>query len=212
MLTITDLDRFKTTGVDAKYSKDTRRFYSPWDDAHPVIMALLAEVRTSLVLSMFGFTDAEAAGAIDGILKNPNIYTQITLDSTQFGGVTEKAVLAQLMNDAPGNSVAIGRSEKGEIIHRKMMIVNGVWLMTGSTNWSLNGEQRQDNELTVTKSAVACAEARHILDLSHTKALQDMAKKLAGAHVRITDEVTPAGMAHIASCPECNARMGGKTP
>ena len=178
-LTITDLDKFKTAGFDANYQTDTRRFYSPWDDAHPVIMAILGEVRTSFVLSMFGFTDVEAAAKIDTFLKDPNIYSQITLDSSQFGGKTENQLLMQYRADDVGNSVAIGRSEKGEIIHRKMMIVNGVWLVTGSTNWSLNGEQKQDNELTVTYNAVACAEARHILDLSHTKALKDMAKKAA---------------------------------
>jgi phosphatidylserine/phosphatidylglycerophosphate/cardiolipin synthase-like enzyme len=176
-LAMTDLDQFKTFGLDSKYPEDTRRFYSPHDDVHPVIMALLSEVRTSLVLSMFGFTDEEAATKIDGILDDESIYTQITLDSTQYGGKTEHELLTRFKNFTPGNSIAIGRSEKGEIIHRKMMIVNGVWLVTGSTNWSLNGEQRQDNELSVTYNAVACAEARHILDLSHDKALMDTIRK-----------------------------------
>jgi phosphatidylserine/phosphatidylglycerophosphate/cardiolipin synthase-like enzyme len=176
-LTIADLDQFKTFGLDSQYPADTRRFYSPHDDAHPVIMALLNEVRTSLVLSMFGLTDVEAVTKIDQILDDENIYAQITLDSTQYGGKTEHELLTQFKNFTPGNSIAIGRSEKGEIIHRKMMIINGVWLVTGSTNWSLNGEQRQDNELSVTYNAVACAEARHILDLSHDKALMDTIKK-----------------------------------
>jgi len=180
-LTIAGLDQFKTFGLDSNYQTDTRRFYSPWDDAHPVIMAVLAEVRTSYVSSDYGFTDVEVAAKVDTFLKDPNIYCQITLDSSQAAGPTEKQVLAQMLHDAPGNSIAIGRSEKGEIIHRKMRIVNGVWLITGSTNLSLNGEQRQDNELTVTYDAVACVEARHILDLSHTKALKDMAAKLAKA-------------------------------
>jgi phosphatidylserine/phosphatidylglycerophosphate/cardiolipin synthase-like enzyme len=176
---ITDLDKFKASKtVDANYQSDTRRFYSPWDDAHPVIMALLREVETSLILSMFGLTDAEAAAQVDIALHTSTVYTQLTLDSTQAGGKTEHALLSQYHWDLEGNSVAIGRSEKGEIIHRKMMIINGVWLVTGSTNWSLNGEQRQDNELTVTYNAVACAEARAVLDLSHTKALKDMVKRL----------------------------------
>lgn len=180
-LTIADLDRFKTFGLDANYQGDTRRFYSPHDDAHPVIMALLNEVRTSLVLSMFGLTDEEAVTRIDAILDDESIYAQVTLDSTQYGGKTEHELLTRFKNFIPGNSIAIGRSEKGEIIHRKMMIVNGVWLVTGSTNWSLNGEQRQDNELSVVHNAVACAEARHILDLSHDKALMDTIRKYGPA-------------------------------
>lgn len=181
MLTITDLDQYKHFGLNAGYQSNVRRFYSPWDDAHPVIMAVLGEVRTSLVLSMFGLTDAEAAAAIDKILDDDNVYTQITLDSSQFGGKTEHELLTSYKWDRESNSVAIGRSERGEIVHRKMLIVNGVWLITGSTNWSLNGEQKQDNEMTVTYDAVACAEARHLLDLSHEKALTDMAKRNAKA-------------------------------
>jgi phosphatidylserine/phosphatidylglycerophosphate/cardiolipin synthase-like enzyme len=176
-LQISDLVPLKRFGVDADYQTDTLRFYSPWDDAHPVIMAVLGEVSTSLILSMFGLTDVEAATRVNVALDDKNVFTQITLDSTQYGGKTEHELLAQFKWEQEGNSVAIGRSEKGEIVHRKMMIVNGVWLVTGSTNWSLNGEQRQDNELSVTHNAVACAEARHVLDLSHTKALQDMAKR-----------------------------------
>jgi hypothetical protein len=180
-LTITDLDKYKATRpVDPNYQSDTRRFYSPWDDVHAVIMALLGEVRTTFILSMFGFDDDDAAAKIDGFLLNPDIYNQLTLDSSQAGGVHERALLTKYRNEYTGNSVAIGRSEKGQIIHRKMMIVNGIWLVTGSTNWSDSGERLQDNELTVTNNAVACAEARHILDLSHTKALKDMAAKAAG--------------------------------
>ena len=175
-LSIEDLDQYKVFGVPTGYGPTVRRFYPPHDDAHPVILRLLKEVRTSLVLSMFGFTDVEAAAEVERCLKDPNIYSQITLDSTQFGGKTEHELLSAYHWDKDGNSVAIGRSEKSEIIHRKILIVNGVWLVTGSTNWSLNGEQRQDNELTVTYDPIACAEARHLLDLSHDKALKDMAK------------------------------------
>jgi phosphatidylserine/phosphatidylglycerophosphate/cardiolipin synthase-like enzyme len=177
MLTIADLDQFKTAGFAIGYQTDTRRFYPPVDDVHPVLMALLGEVRTSYVASDYGFTDVDASRSIDGFLRDPNVYTQLTFDSSQAGGASEAALLKVLLNDAPGNSIAIGRSEKGEIIHRKMRIINGLWLLTGSTNLSLSGEQKQDNEFTVTYNAIACAEARHILDLSHTKALKDMAKR-----------------------------------
>jgi phosphatidylserine/phosphatidylglycerophosphate/cardiolipin synthase-like enzyme len=180
-LRIEDLDQFKHFGLDAGYQSNVRRFYSPWDDAHPVIMTMLGEVRTSYVSSDYGFTDKEAAAKIDTFLKDPTVYTQMTFDWSQLNGLTEKQVLAKMMADATGNSIATGTSEKGKIIHRKMRIINGVWLLTGSTNLSLSGEQEQDNELTVTYDPIACAEARHVLDLSHVKALKDMAARAAKA-------------------------------
>jgi phosphatidylserine/phosphatidylglycerophosphate/cardiolipin synthase-like enzyme len=175
---ITDLDAYKAAPVDPAYQADTRRFYSPWDKVHEVILAVLGECHGSLILSMYGYDDDEAAAEVDRLLQDEAIYAQITLDSSQAGGTHEKAILEKYRNEMTGNSVAIGRSEKGAIIHRKMLIVDGLWLVTGSTNWSLAGEQKQDNELTVTNNAVACAEARRILDLSHTKALKDMHKRI----------------------------------
>ncbi len=179
-LTITDLDQFKANPVDVNYQSDMRRFYAPYDDVHGLLLCMADEVRTSSVLSMFGFTDKELAAKIDGHLRDPQVFNQFTLDAIQLSGPTEHALLlAQYHWDLEGNSVAYGHSEFGKIIHKKMWIINGVWLITGSTNWSMDGETKQDNELTVTYNAVACAEARHLLDLGHTKALKDMAAKAA---------------------------------
>lgn len=178
MLTITDLDQhIKRGSVPTSYPASRRTFYAPIDDVHAVLVALLDDCSRSLVLSMYGWTDDELAGKVDALLDNPNVFAQITLDSSQYGGVTEKKVLARFRDDLDSNVIAIGRSERGDIIHRKMLVIDGIWTVTGSTNWSLNGEQKQDNELTVTYDANVAAEARHILDLSHAKALTDMAKK-----------------------------------
>ena len=70
-----------------------------------------------------------------------------------------------------GNSVAIGNSEHGAIMHRKMMIIDGVWLVDGSTNWSTSGETLQDNQLTVTFDPIGAAEATAVLAIEHDHAL-----------------------------------------
>ena len=178
---ITDLDRFKKLGVAADYPADRRVLYSPIDDVHGALKAVLASARRSVIVSMYGWTDVELAELVDKHLSNPDIYCQITLDSSQFAGKTEHQVLDLFDDNLDSNVIAIGRSERGEIIHRKMLIVDGIWTVTGSTNWSLNGEQKQDNEATFTLNANVAAEARHILDLSHAKALTDMARRGQGA-------------------------------
>lgn len=176
---ITDLDQFKAWTPATSYPENRRTFYSPIDNVHGVLVALLGACTSSVVVSMYGWTDTELAGLVDHLLDQANVYCQITLDSSQFAGKTESQVLAQFKDHLDSNVIAVGRSEKGEIIHRKMLVIDGVWTVTGSTNWSLNGESKQDNELTVTYDATVAAEARHILDLSHAKALTDMAKKRA---------------------------------
>jgi phosphatidylserine/phosphatidylglycerophosphate/cardiolipin synthase-like enzyme len=73
--------------------------------------------------------------------------------------------------------VAIGTSEHGAIMHRKMVIVDGLWRISGSTNWSTSGETLQDNEATNLLDATACTEARTVLDIEHNKMLAAMLKK-----------------------------------
>jgi phosphatidylserine/phosphatidylglycerophosphate/cardiolipin synthase-like enzyme len=180
-LVISDLDKFKAAGVtvDPSYPVGVRTFYSPEDDVHGALKAVIGSAERSVVVAMFGFDDDELAAMLDTFLLNPAMHVQITLDRSQAGGVHEKAILDKYRSELRGNSVAIGTSEHSAIMHRKMVIVDGVWRISGSTNWSTSGETLQDNELTVVNSATICAEARPILDIEHDHALQQMAARFA---------------------------------
>jgi phosphatidylserine/phosphatidylglycerophosphate/cardiolipin synthase-like enzyme len=176
-LTVTDLDVFKVTSPASGYPTNMRTFYSPEDYVPQVLQSVVSSVSKSIVVAMYGFDDDTLAAMLDTALQNPAIYVQITLDQSQASGVHEKDLLAKYANDMTGNSVAIGQSEKGAIMHRKMVIVDGLWRISGSTNWSTSGETLQDNELTVIRDAMVCAEARPILDIEHDSALKKMAAK-----------------------------------
>ena len=56
----------------------------------------------------------------------------------------------------------------------KLLIIDGIDLVSGSTNWSGGGQTRQDNELTVVRDAVRCAEARARIDAIHLNQLSKM--------------------------------------
>jgi phosphatidylserine/phosphatidylglycerophosphate/cardiolipin synthase-like enzyme len=157
------------------YPSSVRTFFSPVDDVHGVLVALLASTQKSIVLNMYGYDDDELDDLIRAKLRDERVYVQMSLDSTQAGGVHERALLAKWENDGAGNSIAIGRSTRGAISHVKIVIVDGVYTVRGSTNWSLAGEQKQDNELTIHNNAVIAAETRAELDRNHDAMLKQMA-------------------------------------
>lgn len=181
-LSITDLDKFSAAGpVDADHPANMRAFYSPHDGTgvHEALKAVIGSCRHSIQIAMYGFDDDELAEMIAHLLDDPNVYCQITLDRSQAGGVHEKAILEKFKHEYTGNSVAIGNSEKGAIQHRKMVLVDGVWYVGGSTNWSTSGESLQDNELLIIQSASVVARASTVLSIAHDAALGQMAKRAA---------------------------------
>lgn len=172
-----DLAQFKKEGrfLDG-YPPDLRTFFSPRDDLHGLLMALLSSAQHSLVLNMFGYADDELDSIIREKLASEHVFVQMSLDKTQAAGAHESEILAKWNNNAFGNSIAIGTSDvKHAISHLKILIVDGVYTVKGSTNWSLAGEQQQDNELTLSRNAVVAAETRAILDMNHDWMLKQMA-------------------------------------
>ena len=174
-----DLDRFKATPFAQGYPPATRTFYSPVDDVHGALAAVLESASSSVVVSMYGYDDPQLNDVLRSKLEDDAIFVQLSLDSTQAAGRAEKPLLAQWENDGTGNSIAIGHSEKGAIMHLKLAIVDGLDVVTGSTNWSTSGETKQDNQLTVIRDPLVAAEARARVDIIHDDMLKQMARKRA---------------------------------
>jgi phosphatidylserine/phosphatidylglycerophosphate/cardiolipin synthase-like enzyme len=171
-----DLGTFKAEGRFLEgYPSDERTFFAPRDNIHGMLVVLLGSAQHSIVVNMFGYDDDELNKIIQGKLADEHVFVQMSLDRSQASGVHEKQILARWNNDAFGNSIAIGTSSvRNAISHLKIVIVDGVYTVKGSTNWSLSGEQQQDNELSLSRNAVIAAETRAILDLNHDFMLKQM--------------------------------------
>ena len=186
-----DLGQYKAEGrfLDG-YPDDQRTFFAPRDNVHGLLVTLLDNAQHSIVVNMFGYDDDELNKIIQGKLADEKIYVQMSLDRSQASGVHEKQILASWNNNAFGNSIAIGTSSvHNAISHLKIVIVDGVYTVKGSTNWSLSGEQQQDNELTLSRNAVVAAETRAILDLNH----DFMLKQMAGTKLDVHPLMAPSG-------------------
>jgi phosphatidylserine/phosphatidylglycerophosphate/cardiolipin synthase-like enzyme len=174
-----DLARYKAEKrfLDG-YPADQRSFYSPRDKVAPVVASLLASAQHSIVINMYGYDDPQFDELIREKLHSDHVYVQISLDKTEAAGKHEKELLAKWSNTDAGNSIAIGTAEVSHAIsHMKVLIVDGVYSVTGSTNWSISGLSEQDNQLTLNRDAVIAAELRAVLDLNHDWMLKQMAKE-----------------------------------
>jgi phosphatidylserine/phosphatidylglycerophosphate/cardiolipin synthase-like enzyme len=173
---LTELDKYKAAPFPPGYPDTTRTFYSPVDQVHQALKDLLTSANKTVIVAMYGYDDPELNAALQSALNDENIYVQMSLDSTQAAGKAEQPLLAPWLNHKIGNSIAIGHSEKSAIMHLKMVIIDGVDVITGSTNWSTSGESKQDNQLTVIRDPYVCAEARSRIDIIHDSMLKQMAQ------------------------------------
>jgi phosphatidylserine/phosphatidylglycerophosphate/cardiolipin synthase-like enzyme len=174
-----DLAQYKAEGrfLDG-YPRDQRSFFSPRDHLEPVLASLLASAQHSIVINMYGYDDPQFDELIRSKLDSRHVYVQISLDKSQAGGKHEKELLEKWSNNDFGNSIAIGTaSEHHAISHMKVLIVDGVYSVTGSTNWSVSGLSEQDNQLTLSRDAVIASELRAVLDLNHDWMLKQMAEE-----------------------------------
>jgi phosphatidylserine/phosphatidylglycerophosphate/cardiolipin synthase-like enzyme len=174
---LSELDQFKAAAFPSGYPTNARTFYSPVDQVHEALKATLAAATRSVIVSMYGYDDQELNTLLQDKLVSGHIFVQLSLDSSQAAGKLEASLLSGWHNDGIGNSIAIGHSEKHAIMHLKLAIVDGLDLITGSTNWSGGGESRQDNQLTIIRDPLVAAEARARVDIIHDDMLKQMAAK-----------------------------------
>lgn len=173
------LDQYAAVPFPTGYAQDRRSFFSPVDQVHSVLVDLVRSATSSLVVAVYGFDDQELADALHEKLLDEHVFVQLTLDSSQAAGVHERKILAQ--EAYPAASIAIGRSEKNQIMHMKALIIDGLDVVGGSTNWSTSGESLQDNELTVVRDPLEAARRRARIDAIHHHMLQVAARKAAAA-------------------------------
>jgi|SRR5581483_9736679 len=179
---LTDLDALKA--FPSTYPQNLRTFYSPADGTavHEALKAVIGGAQHSVVVSAYGYDDDELDAILHTKASDPNIYFQMVLDRSQAGGVHERELLASWNAGQVGTSISVGTSEKGAIQHMKAAVIDGRFVITGSTNWSSSGESLQDNQLTVLDDAVAAAELRSRIDVIHDAQLKQMAARAAAAN------------------------------
>ena len=169
-------------------SPDFRVFYVGRDDVHGVLMHLFTRVSLSVKMNMFGYDDDELNTVLMGLVQNPSVMVQVTLDKSQASGAHEKVILSSdRAQDAEGcaNDFAVGESSTSQISHTKGGVLDGIVAFEGSTNWSSSGEgagisltaakqapgfKAQNNTLAVYVNSYEIAKFAARLDYEHAVA------------------------------------------
>jgi len=194
-------------GFGPTASPDFRVFYVGRDDVHGVLMHIFTRVSLSVKMNMFGYDDDDLNKVLMGLVQNPAVMVQVTLDKTQASCPTEKAILSSdTAQDQKGfaNDFAVGESSTGQISHTKGGILDGIVAFEGSTNWSCSGEgtgisltsakqapgfKAQNNTLAVYINPYEIAKFTARLDYEHAVAGSQPQPNLTAAAA----PATPAG-------------------
>ena len=191
--TLDDLAQYTREGEFApNASPDFRVFYVGRDDVHGVLVHLFSRIRLSVKMNMFGYDDDQLNQILFGLVRDPTIMVQVTLDKSQASGAHEKTILASdEANDPTGYAAdfAVGESDTHQISHTKGGVLDGIIAFEGSTNWSGSGEgtgidlksavqhpgfKAQNNTLSVYVNPYEIAKFSARLDYEHGVATHQM--------------------------------------
>ncbi|MDT5309169.1 MAG: hypothetical protein QOE48_4865, partial [Mycobacterium sp.] len=71
---LTELDQYKAAPFPPGYPDATRSFYSPVDQVHEALKALLASANKSIVVAMYGYDDPELNTVLQSALNDEKMY------------------------------------------------------------------------------------------------------------------------------------------
>lgn len=156
------------------YPENLHHLFAPIDQVHAAFVALCTAATVSLAAGLYGWDDDEIDQLFREKLDDEKIPVTLALDKSQAGGVHERKILAKWRPEMIGNSLVIGHSSRGAISHDKMIVIDGLVTIAGSTNLSASGESKQNNEAVIVWDPVFSAEARARIDMIHNEMLTQM--------------------------------------
>lgn len=176
------LSRFKATPFPPDYPANVKHVFAPVDQVHEAFLSLLqCDDLTSLHASMYGWDDQSISDLFQHALLEEKIPVMLCLDSSQAGGVHEKAIISKYPGSEMANQVVVGRSSKGAINHDKLIVINRVLTICGSTNLSDGGEGKQNNEATIVYDRAFAGETVNRIEIIHGEMAAQMAAAAAKA-------------------------------
>lgn len=174
------MSAFKATPFPDDYPSNVKHVFAPVDRVHEAFLALLqCSDLSSLHASMYGWDDQAISDLFQHALLAERVPVLLCLDSSQAGGVHEREIIGKYPAGEMGNQIVVGRSSKGAINHDKLIVVNRLVTICGSTNLSAGGEGKQNNEATIVYDRAFAGETVNRIEIIHGEMAAQMAAKAA---------------------------------
>ena len=169
------LPAYKATPFPADYPTNLRHLFAPVDKVHEAFVALCSpNDLSSLFASCYGWDDSTINDLFIKALEQDHIPTMLCLDSSQAAGRGEKSLVMKWNAAAIGNQVVIGRSRHGAANHDKLIVINRLVTICGSTNFSPSGETKQNNEAVIVFDRAFASETIDRIQIIHSEMAAQM--------------------------------------
>lgn len=139
-------------GVDPQDYIET--VFTPYEDGKAAYLAMLDRAQHSVRVAAYAFTEDEIADKLIELATGPRkVDVKVILDLSQYSNPQNTDGQHQVARlRKAGIEVLIGKSPSyGAIMHNKYTVADGIWVYSGSWNFS-NSANKQANELDFIKS------------------------------------------------------------
>lgn len=132
-------------------NKEIITWVTPYDggNAHADTVRLINKAKKRIRVSAYAFTDTLIARALSQAVSR-KVDVKVILDKSQAQNKYEAPVLDELKQGAVQYKIGTSPVDS-QLLHMKMITVDGTYTMTGSYNFSLSAAN-QFNELDIIKS------------------------------------------------------------
>lgn len=141
--------------------------YPPVDDTEAPVVDMINRAKSSIIISMYGAEDVPAMNAVAGRWNEPGLEILVMVNRNSYltGSPSMKTNIDSHAEFRQTDRFLLATSDYGDrIMHRKMMIIDGVWRFSGSTNWEDSSMKHQCNEATFIYNQPIASEARAEFD------------------------------------------------
>ena len=135
------------SAASVSQATEARIYFAPDQNLEQIDLGMIRSAAHSIDAAMYAFTDREIAEALVNAAQR-GVQIRLYRDHDQYREEElRNSGVSELLSRQPNIHVRVKNSR--ELMHQKVMLVDGRYLREGSANWSISAARYQDNEIRV---------------------------------------------------------------